>query len=135
MPPRTLASLAHALAAASDLDAAIVALGEALAEVDRSTELSLFGYDVRHQMLRERVSPDGSKVLRARADTTVDHLPARIRTQILAGGQFVDLGEQSDEYARLLGLDTTLEVVGLLVLCGLCVVGLLSVVVVVFVLC
>jgi putative methionine-R-sulfoxide reductase with GAF domain len=129
MPPRTLASLAHALAAASDLDAAIVALGEALAEVDRSTELSLFGYDARHQMLRERVSPSGSQVIRARADTTVDHLPARIRTQILAGGQFVDLGDQSDEYARLLGLDTTLEEEGLLALRGLRVDGQLSAVV------
>ena len=53
MPPRTLASLAHALAAASDLDAAIVALGEALAEVDRSTELSLFG-----SVLREDFGPE-----------------------------------------------------------------------------
>ncbi|HEY7860468.1 MAG TPA: hypothetical protein VIB98_03445, partial [Gemmatimonadaceae bacterium] len=70
MPPRTLASLAHALAAASDLDAAVVALGEALAEVDRSTELSLFGYDARYQMLRERVSPNGSRVVRSRTDTT-----------------------------------------------------------------
>jgi putative methionine-R-sulfoxide reductase with GAF domain len=132
MPPRTLASLAHALAAASDLDAAVVALGEALAEVDRTTELSLFGYDARHQMLRERVSPNGSKVVRARADTTVDHLPARIRGQIVAGGEFADLGDQSDEFARLLGLDATLEEEGLLALRGLRVEGQLSAVIAVY---
>jgi aspartyl-tRNA(Asn)/glutamyl-tRNA(Gln) amidotransferase subunit A len=34
MPPRTLASLAHALSASADLDSALVALAEALAEVD-----------------------------------------------------------------------------------------------------
>ena len=44
MPPRTLASLAHALCVAPDLDAALVALGEGLAEVDRSEEYArLFG--------------------------------------------------------------------------------------------
>ncbi len=119
MPPRTLASLAHALGAASDIDATLVALGEALAEVDRSTYLALFAYDARRQMLRERLSPSGSTVVRARIDTTLDHFAARVRTQISAGGQFVDLGDQSDEHARLLGIERTLDEEGLLALRGI----------------
>ncbi|HEX6536324.1 MAG TPA: GAF domain-containing protein [Gemmatimonadaceae bacterium] len=119
MPPRTLASLAHALGAASDLDAALVALGEALAEVDRSAHLALLGYDARRQMLRDKLTPDGSRVARARIDTTFDHLPARIRAQISAGGAFADVGDESDEYARMFSLETALGEEGLLALRGI----------------
>jgi len=45
MAPRTLASLAHSLAVAPDLAAAIGVLGEALAELDRGAYLAYFRYD------------------------------------------------------------------------------------------
>jgi len=118
MPPRTLASLAHALGAAPDLDAALVALGEALAETDRSAVVALFTFDARRQMLRDRLIPNGSNVSRVRADTTLDHLPTRIRTQVTSGGHFADLGDQSDEYARLLGLAESIQEECLLALHG-----------------
>lgn len=118
MPPRTLASLAHSLGAASDLDAALVALGEALAETDRSAVVALFTFDARRQMLRERLIPSGSQITRVRTDTTLDHLPTRIRTQVTSGGQFADLGDQSDEYARLLGLAQAMQEECLLALHG-----------------
>ena len=117
MPPRTLASLAHALAAASDLDAALVALGEALAEVDRSAVLALLFYDGRREMLRERLTPSAGRVARAPVDTTFDHLPARFRAQVAGGGQFVDLADQSHEFARLFGIST--QDSGLLALRGI----------------
>jgi GAF domain len=101
---RSLPSLAHALAVAPDLDAALVALGEALADSDHSAVLGLLRYDGRREMLRERLTPIGDRVERAPVDTTFDHLPPSIRTLVSAGGQFVDLGERSAEYARLLGL-------------------------------
>ncbi len=104
MPPRTLSSLAHALAAASDLDAALVALGEGLAEVDRSAYLALLRYDGRRQMLVDRLTPTGGAVRRTPVETTFDHLSAPIRQAISSGGQFVDLGDQSAEYARLFGM-------------------------------
>src|SRR4051794_33848252 len=44
MPPRTLASLAHALGAAPDVGAALVALAEALAELDRGATVALLTY-------------------------------------------------------------------------------------------
>src|SRR5579862_726339 len=104
MPPRTLGSLAHALAAAASMDIALVALGEGLAEVDRSAHLALLRYDGRRQMLVDRLTPAGGRVTRTPVETTFDHLPAPIRQAVSHGGRFVDLGEQSEEYARLFGL-------------------------------
>ena len=104
MPPRTLASLAHALTVSASPDAALNALGEALAEVDRFAQLALVRFDERHGMLRDRVLAAGPHADRLALDTTFDHLPVRERLAIEAGGQFVDFGESSDEFARLLQL-------------------------------
>jgi hypothetical protein len=129
MPPRTHASRAHALAAASDLDVALVALGEALAEVDRSARIALISFDERRQMLSERRSPTGSRVERVRVDTTFDHLPVRVRVPVSAGGQFVDVGDDSDDYARLFGIASSLHEEGLLAVRGITTDGHLSAVV------
>jgi hypothetical protein len=104
MPPRTLASLAHALSVAPDLDAALVALGEALAEVDRSAHVALLRYDGRREMLRERLTPAGGHINRSPVETTFDHLPTPIRTAVANGGQFVELGDRTEEFVRLFGL-------------------------------
>jgi len=106
MSPRNLPSLAHALSVAPDYDAALVALGEGLADVDRTALLGLLRYDARKEMLRERLTPSGGRVSRASVDTTFDHLPTVIRTQVASGGQFVDLGDRSAEYARMFGFPT-----------------------------
>ena len=104
MPPRTLASLAHALSVAPDLDAALVALGEGLAEIDRSAHVALLRYEGRREMLAERLTPSGGSVVRSPVETTFDHLPGAVRLPVAAGGQFVDLGDQSAEYARMFGM-------------------------------
>ncbi len=104
MATRTLPSLAHSLGVAPDLDAALIALGEALADDDRSAILGLVRYDGRKGILRERLSPQGGVVVRTTVDTTFDHLPPALRSLISAAGQFVDVGERSPEYARLLAL-------------------------------
>jgi hypothetical protein len=104
MPPRTLASLAHALTVSPDLDAALVALGEGLAEVDRASHMALLRYDGRREMLADRLTPTGGGVERSAVETTFDHLPPPVRLTVAAGGQFVDLGDQSEEYARLFRL-------------------------------
>lgn len=104
MPPRTLASLAHALSVAPDLDGALVALGEGLAEIDRASHVALLRYDGRREMLSDRLTPSGGEVERSAVETTFDHLPPNVRMSVAAGGQFIDLGEQSEEYARLFRL-------------------------------
>jgi hypothetical protein len=104
MPPRTLASLAHALTVSASPDAALQALGEALAEVDRFAQLALVRFDERRGMLRDRLLVAGPRVERVPLDTTFDHLPTRERVAISAGGQFVDFGDNGDEFARLFQL-------------------------------
>ena len=105
MPPRTLSSLAHALTVSADPDAALAALGEALAEVDRFAQLALIRFDERREMLSDRVLLVGGRASTATLDTTFDHLPNRERTAIAAGGQFVDFGDSADEFARLFQLE------------------------------
>ncbi|HVA56889.1 MAG: GAF domain-containing protein [Gemmatimonadaceae bacterium] len=104
MPPRTLASLAYALNTAPDLDAALVALAEGLSELDRLACVALVTYDARRALMRERrlARPDGVDV--AVIDTTLDHLPTRERVAVTSGGVFIDFGDASVEFARLLGL-------------------------------
>jgi putative methionine-R-sulfoxide reductase with GAF domain len=109
MPPRTLASLAHALSAAPDLDQALIALGESLAELDRGAALALIQYDARRDMLRDRLTPVGAQVVRSSMETTFDHLPEPVRQRILAGGPFIDVTDRSADYARLCGFSTMLD--------------------------
>ncbi|HEU4563932.1 MAG TPA: GAF domain-containing protein [Gemmatimonadaceae bacterium] len=119
MAPRTLASLAHALSAAADLDAAFVALCEALAELERSSRLTLLRYDPRRKLLRERLAPNGNgSVDRLPVNTAFEHLPSRYRTEIARGGTFVDFGDESEQFARLLDVTDSSDG-GLLALRGL----------------
>jgi GAF domain-containing protein len=104
MPPRTLASLAHALTVSATQDAALQALGDALSEVDRFAQLALVRFDQRRGLLGDRTVAAGPPANTISLDTTFDHLPSRERTAIEAGGQFVEFGEASDELARLFQL-------------------------------
>ncbi|HEX6631681.1 MAG TPA: GAF domain-containing protein, partial [Gemmatimonadaceae bacterium] len=103
MAPRTLPQLAHALHAAPSLDAALVALGEALLEIDRSASLALFQYNGRRGLLQDRLTPAGNRVVRESVDTRLDHLPPAALAAVGASTEFVDLAERSGEYLRLLG--------------------------------
>jgi hypothetical protein len=103
MPPRTLDSLAHALAAATDLGAAVVALGEGLAEVERSAYVGLVRHDAKTGMLTEMIVPVGPRVEHVPLEVALNHLPKTIAFKIGAGADFADAAEQSREYARLLG--------------------------------
>jgi hypothetical protein len=132
MPPRTLASLAHALGAAADMESALVALGEALADVDRSAQISVLRFDARRQMIRQRLTTVDGRILPGRVDTTYDHLPSAARKVIDAGGEFADLGDRSEQYARLLGLSDGRADDGLLALRGVLTDGVLSAIVALF---
>jgi GAF domain-containing protein len=104
MPPRTLASLAQSLSVATDVEGALVSLAESLAELDRFAQLAWVRFDARRTLMRERVLVTARGSESAFLDTTLDHLPNRERLAILAGGQFVDFGDASDEYGRLFSL-------------------------------
>lgn len=131
MPPRSLSSLAHALSSTSDLDGALVALGEYLADIDRGSSVALVHFDARRDMLRERLAPLGATVVRTSLETTYDHLPESARGKVAAGGQFVDVTDKSADYARLFGFASGLDG-GMLSLHGLRVEGVLSAVLALF---
>ena len=78
-------------------------------ELDRFAQLAFVRFDARKQLMRERkvVSLQGSAS--TNLDTTLDHLPTRERNAITQGGQFVDFGDSSDEYARLFALERPAE--------------------------
>jgi hypothetical protein len=104
MPPRTLASLAQSLSVATDVEDALKALADSLAELDRFAQLAWVRFDARRALMRERLLATTQSVERVTLDTTLDHLPSRERGAITAGGQFVDFGNTSDENAALFAL-------------------------------
>ena len=131
MPPRTLATLAHALSVAPDIDASLLALADALTEFDRFAQIALVRFDARRGMLVDRLTPNGDVVTRERLETTFDHLPTRERIAVTAAGSFVDFGDHSDEYAPLFAL-AKLADVGWLSLRGIRFEGQLAAIVVLY---
>ena len=131
MPPRTLATLAHALSVAPDVDAALLALADALAEIDRFAQIALVRYDARREMIVDRLAASGDTVAHTRLDTTFDHLPTRERIAVSAGSTFVDFADHSDEFAPLFALKRYNDV-GWLALRGLRFEGQLSGIVVLY---
>src|SRR3981189_191715 len=131
MPPRTLATLAHALSVAPDLDAALLALSDALTEVDRFAKLALVRFDARRSMLVDRLTPSGEGVICEKLEAAFDHLPPRERIAVAAGGTFVEFGDQSDEFAALFSFPRFTDV-GWLSLRGLGFAGQLSAVIVLY---
>ena len=116
-PARTLASLAHALGAAADADAALLAFAESVTELDRGAQPALFTYDGRRQLLVSRRTVADGRVVAADTDVSLEHLPAAVRQQLALGGRFTDLGDRSPEFTRLFGMAMPLD--GSLVLRGM----------------
>lgn len=103
MSSRTLAHLAHALQVAPSLEGALLAMGESLSELDRGASLALFRYDERRGLLRDRLTPVGTRVVQTNVETRLDHLPPAVLHVVSAATEFVDLAERSADYLRLLG--------------------------------
>ncbi len=104
MPPHTLGSLAHALSAATDLDAAFVALAEGLAETDRGASVALFRLDAKRSMLRERALVVDGAIERVALEASLDQFPKTVGRTIADGGLFADLAEESPGFARMLAM-------------------------------
>ena len=104
MPPHTLASLAHALSAATDLDAAFVALSEGLAETDRASHAALFRLDAKRAMLRERALVVDGAIQRVPLEASIEQFPKNVARVIGEGSIFADLAEESPGFARMLNM-------------------------------
>jgi len=104
MPAPTLLSLSHALAAATDLDAAYVALAEGLLELDRAAVVSLLTVDARDGRLTSALVLDGQPLERFPLDGAVRQFAEQVVQGVRAGGTFADVGDESDTFARMLRL-------------------------------
>jgi len=125
MAPRTLAGLSTVLASAGNVSEALNALSQDIAEHDRNGSVVLFSYDARRDLLSERLMPAHEGMRTAQLEIALDHLPSAIRRTISAGRQFADLGGESGDYQKLLGVLASPEA-GVLLLRGLLVDGELS---------
>jgi putative methionine-R-sulfoxide reductase with GAF domain len=104
MTARTLTSLAQALGASTDLDAALVALSGALAESDREAALALLRFDPKQGLLRERLVVREGRVERVPLETSLEQLPKLTLRAVQDGGTFADVPDEPGAYARLLRL-------------------------------
>jgi hypothetical protein len=104
MPESTLVSLAHALSAATDLDAAVVALSEGLWEIDRGAVVSYLPVNARDGLLVASHQWEDGRIVRAPLDVALRQFSEALVQRVQAGGTFGDVGEESDTFARMLHL-------------------------------
>jgi hypothetical protein len=122
MAPRTLALLSNVLSSAGNIAEALNALSQDVTEHDRNGSIVLFMYDARRDLLAQRLIPAPEGMRTAQLEIAVDHLPTAVRRTITAGRQFADLGGESGDYQKLLGVGASPEA-GVLLLRGLLVDG------------
>jgi hypothetical protein len=122
MAPRTLALLSNVLSSAGNIAEALNALSQDVTEHDRNGSIVLFMYDARRDLLAERLIPAPEGMRTAQLEIAVDHLPTAVRRTLTAGRQFADLGGESGDYQKLLGVGASPEA-GVLLLRGLLVDG------------
>jgi len=125
MAARTLAGLSTVLASVGNVAEALNALSQDVIEHDKNGSIVLFIYDARRDLLAERLIPAHEGMRTAQLEIALDHLPTAIRRTITAGRQFADMGTESGDYQKLLGVGASPEA-GVLLLRGLLVDGELS---------
>ncbi|MHB8838495.1 MAG: GAF domain-containing protein [Gemmatimonadaceae bacterium] len=109
MQESTLGSLAHALAAAPNLEAAFVALSEGLAELDRAVAIAYLQVDARAGQLVSCMSCDGARTHQVPLDVSLRQFPEGVVARVQAGGSFIDVGDEAGTFARMLHLPALTE--------------------------
>ena len=122
MAPRTLAALSTVLSSVGNVAEALNTLAQDVSEHDRNGHVALFVYDAKRELLSERLAPAHEGIRTAQIEVAIDHLPTAIRRSLAAGKQFADLGGESGDYQKLLGVGANPEA-GVLLLRGLLVDG------------
>jgi hypothetical protein len=100
---RSLEELAADFAAAPDLDIALRVANDTL-EIEQRTSLVLLSYDGRRNVIYNRGAELPTGRVSGGVQVSMDHLPATVRNALLKGDRFVEVGDQSYQYAQLLKL-------------------------------
>lgn len=102
MPPKSLASVASALAAAPALGDVLQILNDEIAAA--GGQAALLAHDQRRGVLTQRLAVFDGRAQAIRIDVSLDHLPRPVQTAVARGGTFAEVAEDSEGYAALLGL-------------------------------
>ncbi|MGI9139786.1 MAG: hypothetical protein ACR2GJ_01610 [Gemmatimonadaceae bacterium] len=102
MSSQSLPAFCQTLAAAPDLSGALAALFVEMVATDPGLELALFTYDARRGLLTSRVVPGPGEVATFPMEISPDHLPAKLKRDVLAGTRLVDFGDQSSDFMKFL---------------------------------
>lgn len=90
------------MAAAPDLRGALAALYAELAANDPGLELALFTYDPRKGLLTSRLVASPAGVATTTLELSPDHLPAKLKRDVLGGAKLVDFGDLSNDFMKFL---------------------------------
>jgi hypothetical protein len=104
MSSKGLPGFANSLATVGELSDALRALYEEAADSDRAAVVALFRNDPRRDVFVERFMADSGGVQRDQIAVAFDHLPAQVRKRVSSGQAFVEFGDQSTDFMKLLGL-------------------------------
>lgn len=110
MPSSPLAALAAQLSTATDPRAALQIVHAELAQAERGAGFGLLGFDARRQTLTpisQRSDGASYTATSSASSLALDHLPPTVQYAVLAGQRFAEVGDQSTQYAEILGLEPT----------------------------
>lgn len=104
MSAKGLPGFANSLASVSELSEALTALYEEVADSDRDAVVAILRNDPRRDLFVERFVIGSGGLDRDDIAVSFDHLPAQVRKRVSAGLAFVEFGDQSTDFMKLLGL-------------------------------
>lgn len=100
---RSLEEMAADFASAPDMDIALRIANDVL-EIEQRTSLVLLAFDGRRNVMFNRGSGAPTGRVTGGVQVAMDHLPPPVQNALLKGERFVEVGEQSHQYAQLLKL-------------------------------
>lgn len=104
MPPLTIAAFTHAVTEAPDIPEALRALSAQLEETARGLQVAYYSFDARRQVVTTKYTQAAGGFAATPFEISLDHLPPRLRKDLVAGGALVDFGEMSSDYLRFFGM-------------------------------
>ncbi len=102
MSPQPLPVFCQTLSAAPDLRGALAAMYAEMAANDPGVELALFRYDPRKGLLTSRLVAGPAGVTTVPMELSPDHLPAKLKRDVLGGNKLVDFGDLSNDFMKFL---------------------------------
>lgn len=106
MSPQPLPAFCQALAAAPDLPGALRVLYAEMSASDPGLELALFPYDTRKGLLIARLVAGPSRITTTAVELSPDHLPPKLKKEVLGGAKLVDFGDLSNDFMKFLSFGT-----------------------------